>query len=530
MLKRSIKKTADILNRSFGFRLFVVSVAVVSAILILFTTITIVMEQRLVREELLEKGKIFADLLESGSRSAIFSESADLLRDAAEVVLEQEYVKFVSIHDAKGKTLFFSYGDKYGGARSSGESEFPAEYFSITGAQTERAVYEKERHFEFMKPVKIQSYPEEGEVLFFTDIPVDMKEQVIGYVRVAIEGRRLESIVENIIIRNGIVTALILVFCVVIFIQIVRRITTPLVHLTEGVKHIASGEPIGHMPEGTDEIGRLGKAFNDMADDLRGREEENSALQEKLYQAKKLEAIGTLARGLAHDFNNIIGAVKGNVYLLKKKMDPDHPLHAFVSNMEPPLAKASDLIDSLMTFSKGRVPKPLLLDMNAIISKMRGTIRSLLHEDINYVEAVCDGPMPVIADPMQMEQVILNLVSNARDAMTDGGTLTIETRIIHMGPAIGKERMDRNIERYGIITFSDTGTGMNKDIRDRIFEPFFTTKDVGEGTGLGLSIIHSIVEAHNGFIDCESTEGKGTVFTLYLPIAEERETPDSAGA
>jgi len=521
MLRRSIKKITDTLRTSFGFRLFIVSVAVISGVLFLFTALTIFIEERLVKEELMRKGSTLVDILESGSRAGIFSEDSASLREAAAVVLEQENVRHVSIYDAKGKMLYFSYGSAFKGKGKDGPPLLPEGFLSFKVAGGGHQAFERDDHFEFLKPVTIRAYTEQVEGLFFNDTDHEMKDQLIGYVRVALDRGPLERTARDIVTRNGVIAVFMIFFCTIIFIQIVHKVTTPLVRLTEGVKHLAKGERVEHIPAETDdEIGRLSKAFNDMADDLRNREEENRILQEKLYQAKKMEAIGTLARGLAHDFNNIIGAVKGNMYMLKKKMDEDHPLHAFVSNMENPLQKAGDLIESLMTFSKGKVVQLVPVDVNRIIMQMGGTIRSLLGDGIEYAECISKGAVNIMADPMQIEQVIINLVSNARDAMAGKGIFSIESKVISMGPVSWAEEIDRKTERYGIIIFSDTGSGIKNEDRERIFEPFFTTKDVGEGTGLGLSIIHSIMEAHNGFIDYESAEGKGTKFSLYFPIRE----------
>jgi signal transduction histidine kinase/ActR/RegA family two-component response regulator len=245
---------------------------------------------------------------------------------------------------------------------------------------------------------------------------------------------------------------------------------------------------------------------------------EHRKLEEQLRQAQKIEAIGQLAGGVAHDFNNILTAILGDAYLLEMKMGADAPLRHYIEDIRASAEKAAQLTQGLLAFSRKQILNPKSLDVNAVVRKLHRLTARLIGEDIDYQTHLSAKELTVMADGGQMEQILINLITNARDAMPQGGTLTIGTRPAVIDAAFISAHGFGRAGDYALISVADSGEGMDDSTRNRIFEPFFTTKEVGKGTGLGLAIVYGIVKQHEGFILCESRRGKGSVFTLYFPL------------
>jgi two-component system cell cycle sensor histidine kinase/response regulator CckA len=273
-----------------------------------------------------------------------------------------------------------------------------------------------------------------------------------------------------------------------------------------------------------DSVGRVIFVFSFMRDITRHKDADNERkkLESQLYQAQKMEAIGLLAGGVAHDFNNIITAITGYAHLLFMRMDADDPLRHFSEQIIASSERAANLTQGLLAFSRKQVINPQPVSVNDIIKRVEKLLRRLIGEDIALGAEICDGELFVMADKGQLEQILINLATNARDAMPDGGELTIST---------GREVMTADFIRthgfgkpgeYVCISVTDTGNGMDEKTREKIFEPFYTTKEVGKGTGLGLAIVYGIVNQQNGYITVSSGPGEGTSFTIYLPAIEGR--------
>ncbi len=250
----------------------------------------------------------------------------------------------------------------------------------------------------------------------------------------------------------------------------------------------------------------------------RQAEEEKIALQEQLLHAQKLEAIGTLAGGLAHDFNNILLVLIGYCTLLQNEMGSENPLKKHLDQISAASERAANITRSLLAFSRKQVMDLKPCQINEIVRSMEKLLKRLVGEDIELRLLLSDEDMSVNADIIQMGQTLLNLAANARDAMPEGGTLTIETRRATMDKEFLQTHGINENGTYAVIVVSDTGCGMNEPEKQKIFEPFFTTKDVGKGIGLGLSIVYGIVKQHRGFTTVASTPGKGTTVHIHLPI------------
>ncbi|HAM50031.1 MAG TPA: hybrid sensor histidine kinase/response regulator [Nitrospiraceae bacterium] len=250
----------------------------------------------------------------------------------------------------------------------------------------------------------------------------------------------------------------------------------------------------------------------------RRAEEERTRLEQQLFQSQKMEAIGQLAGGIAHDFNNILTAIISYANLVQMTVPADDPSKAYVENVLALSNRAATLTQGLLAFSRKQILDQRPVDMNEIIRRVEKLLSRIIGEDIVFRTDLIDGPLTVFADMGQMEQVLMNLVANARDAMPHGGILTIGTLRIVLDEEFVKMHGYGKPGSFVIVSVSDTGTGMNEDIRQRIFDPFFTTKELGRGTGLGLSIVYGIIKQHNGYVDVYSEIGKGTTFKLYLPL------------
>jgi NO-binding membrane sensor protein with MHYT domain/nitrogen-specific signal transduction histidine kinase/CheY-like chemotaxis protein len=244
---------------------------------------------------------------------------------------------------------------------------------------------------------------------------------------------------------------------------------------------------------------------------------QRAELAERRQQSQKLEAIGQLAGGIAHDFNNLLTAILGNASFVLASTPPDDPRHADVREIERAATRAAELTHQLLAFGRKQVLRPTPLDLNATLGQTMRMLTRLVGEHIDITVVPDPDLWDVQADPAQLEQVIVNLVVNARDAMADGGQLTIETQNVTLQPGSTSQHIGAPAGDYVLIAFTDTGIGMDPATQDRIFEPFFTTKALGKGTGLGLATVYGIVRQSGGSISVYSEPNRGTTFKVYLP-------------
>ncbi|MBW2645757.1 MAG: response regulator, partial [Deltaproteobacteria bacterium] len=248
---------------------------------------------------------------------------------------------------------------------------------------------------------------------------------------------------------------------------------------------------------------------------------EHKKLERQLLHAHKMEAVGQLSGGIAHDFNNILTAIMGYGGVLRTKISVDDPLSAYVDHILSASEKAAHLTQGLLAFSRRQILHPKPANLKEIIERVEKLLSRLIGEDIELKTIVTDKNLAIMADSGQIEQVLMNLATNARDAMPEGGQLTISTLSVQLDAKFMKEQnYDVKPGAYSLISVTDTGIGINEKTRRRIFEPFFTTKEVGKGTGLGLSMVYGIIKQHNGYINVDSESGKGATFNIYLPAVK----------
>jgi PAS domain S-box-containing protein len=247
---------------------------------------------------------------------------------------------------------------------------------------------------------------------------------------------------------------------------------------------------------------------------------EKRKLEDQFRHAQKMEAVGRLAGGVAHDFNNLLTVITSYTEMVSADMTPSDPRKMDMAEIQKAAATAATLTRQLLAFSRQQVTAPRCLEMEEVIGSAGKLIRRLIGEDIELITHFTDKKASVLMDPGQLEQVIMNLAVNARDAMPAGGVLSIETARVELTEPYARQHWPAQPGQYAMLAMTDTGSGMTPEVRSHLFEPFFTTKEAGKGTGLGLATVYGIVKQNNGYIWVYSELGRGSTFKIYLPLAE----------
>ena len=252
---------------------------------------------------------------------------------------------------------------------------------------------------------------------------------------------------------------------------------------------------------------------------------ERKSLESQLYQAQKMEAVGQLAGGIAHDFNNIVTAIIGYTHVLANKTAWDDSIHAYAGQIQSCAEHAAHVTRGLLAFSRKQVMQRQVVSLDEVVEQQHRMLKIFLGEKTDFALRLAGEGLSVLVDKGKMEQILMNLVVNARDAMPDGGSLVVGTSSMTMNDQFIKRHGFGVRGEYACISVSDTGCGMDPETMKKIFEPFFTTKEVGKGTGLGLAIVYGIVKQHDGFVTVDSEPRKGTTFRIYLPLTDAESDP-----
>lgn len=391
-------------------------------------------------------------------------------------------------------------------------------------------------------------------------VPVFLDREEIGYVYVR---SNLKEFYRGLTTQVIIVVVVSFVTLGIIYLMIIlleRNVATPVIKLASIMSRVSEEKDYSLRSPvlSEDEIGILSKGFNEMLSEIEKRdkelnlyrlnledevrkrtkeleevnirlqrefserlkmEEEQMRLQFQLIQAQKMELVGQLAGGIAHDFNNMLTAIMGSAELLKLSLNKEDSI-SYVDLILKSSEKASKLVQQLLAFGRRQIMNPKPLNINHILKDVEDLLSSLIGGDIKLKIVPSNEELIVWVDKVQIEQVLINLTTNAKDAMPEGGVLTIQTDSFLIDDEFAKTHSFGDKGDYALISISDTGIGMDEYTRERIFEPFFTTKVSGKGTGLGLATVYGIIKQHNGYIDVYSTKGKGTTFKIYLPLAK----------
>ncbi len=499
------------------FNIFVFSILVVSLV---FTTFFVYYQSRSEKEDLIKQWKLLAGFLAKSSITGVFAEQTSLLEDAVKGIMQQDSVLVVTVYTLNNKVLF-NIRKKNLAENIRPRSADTNVNILKSGKDRVFEVIEEADTIEIQTPVILESVTNTEEALYFNNSDLNKTHRVIGYVTILLSKKGLDEKIKYILIRNALIaTVFLLIGSILIYIQI-RRVARPLIGLTEAVRLFGRGESFNKVRvESSDEIGKLAEAFNTMSDNLEKRDIEKQLLEEQLRNAQKMDAVGTLARGVAHDFNNILSAISGAVYIIEKRAGKNFTLSRYTGQIHTSINKAKNLIEGLITFSRLNSMHPISVDINRLIKTLLPMMKNITGENVDIRTSLSEETLLIMADAFQLEQILMNLCTNARDTMPDGGLLTIETEMVIIDAENSMAHRLSKPGRYARITLSDSGTGMDEETQKKIFIPFFTTKEVGSGTGLGLSIVYGIIEQFKGHIDVHSQKGEGTIFRIYFPLID----------
>ena len=367
--------------------------------------------------------------------------------------------------------------------------------------------------------------------------PITFKDKELGMVHIGLSLDFINHLIYQESVSILILSLFIVLFGIAIAFLLGIGFSRPISKLVEATQEIGKGNLHYRITmKRKDEFGDLASAFNYMADDLDKKatanaqlfservraEKESRKLEEQLHQSQKMDAVGQLAGGIAHDFNNSLTLIKVCSQLALQELGEGDPIREKIQKIDEATQRSGDLVRQLLTFSRRQVVEMKVLDLNHLLTNLDKMLRRVIGEDIELNNKLSEGLRMVKADPGQIEQVVVNLTLNARDAMPNGGKLVIETANAELDQGYAREHIQVTPGPYVELSVSDTGKGMISEVRQHIFEPFFTTKEAGKGTGLGLFMVYGIIQKHGGHIVVESEPGVGSTFKVYLPQADEQ--------
>ena len=515
-------------RESFRLKAFISFTLFLLVIFSSFTLFFYYQQRDALTDTLIKNSELLIGVLSYGVRLGVLTENQDLLKENAEGIFQQKNILEVAIFNRE-KNLFRKRKKEAVFLKpASLELQVPREVEE--SAEKGQALFFRENkdYFELWCPVVTGGFYTSEEELFLEPDLFKKRREISGFAKITVDKSELNQALHFLLLKSILIGVFFWGGGALLIFLVTQKITTPLKRLTEGVAAFGSGEEVEAVPvESEDEIGKLAQAFNNMLESLRQREKEKQFLELQLRQAQKMEAIGTMSGGIAHDFNNLLTAIIGFGSLIKmqaKKMEGEgkNPFIEYVDQILASAQRAVTLTQNLLAFSRKQLTSIKRLNLNEVLSDFKSILVRLIREDIEFDLQLTDKELILMADSGQIDQIFMNLVTNARDAMPHGGKLTITTELAQLPRTILVTTPSHYERNYACITVTDTGIGMDEPTKERIFEPFFTTKEVGKGTGLGLSTVYGIVHQYEGYIEVESELGKGTTFKIYLPLIEGR--------
>jgi signal transduction histidine kinase/CheY-like chemotaxis protein len=507
----------------FSSKIYLTHLFSIVVISVCFTAFFIHYQKKSRTEILINKGELLAGQLAENARIGVFAENAELFSDSLDSVLRQEEVLAVRVFTDKGELL--ASRERTGGkADGKLKKDEPGEELNML-EQLKKSCAPvhllKENSIDFWTPVQYKTNDFPSEVSFYSSEPERGRMRTIGYVRLVLGKKQLRESFNSLLWNGVLIATVFLILALAAAYAVTKSITRPLKRLKESVNSLANGASFEKVPVETgDEVGELAASFNTMADSLKMREMEKDQLAQQLLHAQKMEAVGTLAGGIAHDFNNILTGIIGYGDLLRDELPAEGPCGEYIGEIINSANRAADLTQRLLAFSRKQVTYPKVINLNESILNLNKLLLRIINENIEFRVDLTTEDLFILADEGQIEQVLINLAANARDAMPAGGQLTIATKSVRLDNGLfDMEGMQRK-GIFAVLTVTDSGSGIDTEIKDRLFDPFFTTKEVGKGTGLGLSIVYGIISRNGGFIDVDSEPGIKTTFSIYLPLTD----------
>ena len=436
--------------------------------------------------------------------NAIFEDRGRAISLKLEKILHIQGVKNVILYNNRGAMINFALGSDKGGSEIRTGNEYTNEVVF-----TEELIYQNEASLHYEHIIK------------FGD-------DILGFIEIfySIEEIKNQSRKSLIVFISSISVSLVIIFLLLNLI-LSRAVVSPVIRLINAIKIYSLESSEDHVNKITvkskDEIGELTESYNRLSEKIYNYSSELQKKNTQLVRSQKMEMIGTLAGGLAHDFNNILGGIMGSVSLLRLYQDDGDLSKEKLSDnleiIEKSSKRASSVVSRLMDFSRKDIDSESMVNLNSIVHDVIAICRTTVNKNVYLHSSLADDDLIVLADPGQIEQVILNLCINAAHSMTvmkgigekSGGTLEISST-----------RIMKNDIEYCSISVSDTGVGINQEDLPRIFDPFYTTKTESGGNGLGLAMASSIITRHGGYIDVESVLGTGTTFHIFLPVFNDK--------
>ncbi len=514
------------LGERFSLKVFLAVTSLIITISVLFTVFDYRSQRMTFVEDLRSRGEVMVRLLAYSLRLAVFSENERLLNEAMQGALVQKDVVSLSIFRSDGTMLKHKNGVARPAAPAlqqarggSPPGEFIERVKRVSTQNASPVVQDLPESIEFWAPVLSRPSYFEYSLGDKTNPPPPAR--TIGFICLTMSKAAISSSVASLLRSHLFIAFLFMLLAVLISSMLVKRVMQPLKNLTAAVTSFGMGNPIERVPvETSDEIGKLATAFNNMARSLSKRDAEKKRLEEQLRHAQKMEAVGVLTSGIAHNFNTILTIIRYNEKLIHMRANGDEELSRYVAAISGAVDRGTESVESLMAFSRKQKVNPLPTDLNKIVQGMGNLLTPVLGSSIEVITETHDYPIIANVDVGSIEHALINLATNARDAMPGGGVLRIKVELAELDARFLNRDISGAPGLYAVISVSDIGVGMPEEIVERIFDPFFTTKEVGKGTGLGLSVAYGIVEQHNGHIWADSLPGEGTTFRIYLPVVK----------
>ena len=482
-----------------------------------------VQQIRYLKNSLINEGKSLVSALAINSRLGVLAGNEQMLRDEAAGFLYQPDVAGISIFDRDVALM---------NIKKKGKEQMAARLASILDIKSRMKkgesppfIYEDKKRVDIWVPVFVSMEFKDEEEMMLGITPKEKR--LVGWVELILDKSDILR-KERIYI---ICSFSLFFFCITWAYYLMRRaslkIVGPLDRMCNMVRGFTTIEDLYEIPvERThDEAGKLASAFNELVRTLKKREEEKKRLEQQLLNAQKLEAIGSLSSGIAHDFNNVLSSIMGGADMIKYHLERGEEIGLSTADVIlMSCVRAREMIARLLTYTKGKEVERRPLKLNDQVLMLKKLVAGIISDDIEVkLNLTSDDPV-IFANATQLYQVLMNMVTNAQDAMPLGGTLKISTEVVEISETEAKRRGSQiNPGRYAVISMEDTGIGMDEETKEKIFEPFFTTKSMDKGTGLGLYNSYSIIKDHDGFIDVISSPDKGTTFKIYLPVTDAKE-------